>query len=521
MGDKLKMQKPVLLLLVLLLSQVLAKATPKTKIANLISRTSYNRASSVNTDLSSPSACTTTEIDDGSGTMSEVENVLYGISSALVPVVAEVASEVALEEYAVAVSAAYNLWGFFRGQDDDDSDEEIEYMNELTDCLKSWVSAEIDETLWGQATSAHSHFIVDLGHLYDALNETIDSNATDPDGIMKATQIYYDRMFEHVGTIAELFSGSQGGSQTVTVEMLQLNLDLLSLQAHAALTMLMYGAPYSNSIDDFDTVYVDKYMNDVEDFIQYQFGHQNDGLSLQYIFDNSPTVTEWPNSFEQQSQNCEQETADSWFGSSMFGCKHDTSWCKVYDSFTKKTWGECEEKCNTWGKCNEPCSYNSVCAPIETEALKTITNSLEATRNHIEEGKTLQQTILIQMKNLFGCDCDAEKTESCDLDTKKCTCRSNVTGDKCDTCFVDKDFDEMPSYCKSLLLGQEDVGGTCPSNTSPYHMGDGIDGCCCGNACCWSECRWDDPPEDCLSSVPNSEWAWNEELGYYQAVYIV
>ena len=109
-SDKLKMQKPVLLLLVLLLSQVLAKATPKTKIANLISRTSYNRASSVNTDLSSPSACTTTEIDDGSGTMSEVENVLYGISSALVPVVAEVASEVALEEYAVAVSAAYNLW---------------------------------------------------------------------------------------------------------------------------------------------------------------------------------------------------------------------------------------------------------------------------------------------------------------------------------------------------------------------------------------------------------------------------
>ena len=45
----------------------------------------------------------------------------------------------------------------------------------------------------------------------------------------------------------------------------------------------------------------------------------------------------------------------------------------------------------------------------------------------------------------------------------------------------------------------------------------GIDYCCCGDACCWDKCRYEMPPVDCLQSIPNSQWIYSEELGYFQA----
>ena len=44
-----------------------------------------------------------------------------------------------------------------------------------------------------------------------------------------------------------------------------------------------------------------------------------------------------------------------------------------------------------------------------------------------------------------------------------------------------------------------------------------IDYCCCGDACCWDKCRYETPPADCLQSIPNSQWIFSEELGYFQA----
>ena len=47
-------------------------------------------------------------------------------------------------------------------------------------------------------------------------------------------------------------------------------------------------------------------------------------------------------------------------------------------------------------KCTNPCQDR--CKPMKEEGLQNINKSLEATRNHIQEAKTLQQEILRQMK---------------------------------------------------------------------------------------------------------------------------
>ena len=69
---------------------------------------------------------------------------------------------------------------------------------------------------------------------------------------------------------------------------------------------------------------------------------------------------------------------------------------------------QCKESCKQWSDwgitgallhgCDNPCDFDSACAPKVDEAKQNITNSLEATRNHIQEAKTLQQDILKKMK---------------------------------------------------------------------------------------------------------------------------
>ena len=80
-SDKIKMQKKtVLLLLVLLFSQVLAKTAAKTSIKSKSTSTGSSSSTSVgdlNTNFGSASACTKTQSDGGIST----ESLLYGYSS--------------------------------------------------------------------------------------------------------------------------------------------------------------------------------------------------------------------------------------------------------------------------------------------------------------------------------------------------------------------------------------------------------------------------------------------------------
>ena len=67
-----------------------------------------------------------------------------------------------------------------------------------------------------------------------------------------------------------------------------------------------------------------------------------------------------------------------------------------------------------------------------------------------------------------------------------------------------------------LLSGPSDVGGQCTAPSLIYREG-GVDYCCCGNACCWDRCTYSTPPQECLQNVPNSQWIYSEDLGYFQA----
>merc|ERR1719414_235378 len=302
--------------------------------------------------------------------------------------------------------------------------------------------------------------------------------------------------------------------------MLQLNLDIVSIKSHIGLTLLLYTAANRDSIDDDDyVVYFDKYMSDVQDLINIHF-NSNSTKSIPYIFEHSKTVTDWPNSIEITSQNCKHRSG--FFLGPV--CTYDTSWCNVYDHFSLKYVGEtCSEECGVnFGDrqvsesdfCTDPCNWEKVCKPTAIEASQNITKSLEATRNHIQEAKTLQQEILKKMK-IVACGCELAGTDYCDYDTTgECVCLPNVTGDKCDTC--KEGLYGITTGCNyTLLSGPQDVGGTCPYPFEAY-----LDGCCSGIDCCWSKCQSDNPSDDdfILSDIPNGKWIWNEELNYYQAI---
>ena len=89
-----------------------------------------------------------------------------------------------------------------------------------------------------------------------------------------------------LGDIEGYYNGDTG-TKTVAVEMLQLNLDMISIQSHIALTLLLYAAANRDSIDEFD-IYLETYMSQVVNFIDNQFDDTDDhsGTSIPYIFEH-------------------------------------------------------------------------------------------------------------------------------------------------------------------------------------------------------------------------------------------
>ena len=66
---------------------------------------------------------------------------------------------------------------------------------------------------------------------------------------------------------------------------------------------------------------------------------------------------------------------------------------------------------------------------------------------------------------------------------------------------------------KTELFGPKDFNGNCPAPSYKYAKS-----CCCQNGCCWDKCRvTSKPPKDCIKEVPNSQWIYEEELGFYRA----
>ena len=72
-----------------------------------------------------------------------------------------------------------------------------------------------------------------------------------------------------------------------------------------------------------------------------------------------------------------------------------------------------------------------------------------------------------------------------------------------------------PKECvvETFLVGQKDVDGNCPSPTHKYR-----DHCCCEGGCCWNQCPKDKANQSCLQGVPSSQWVFNTEKLWYQAV---
>jgi len=73
------------------------------------------------------------------------------------------------------------------------------------------------------------------------------------------------------------------------------------------------------------------------------------------------------------------------------------------------------------------------------------------------------------------------------------------------------------SSLKVLSTPSDFVGGQCPLPSAIYRHEDGKDYCCCDRNCCFNKCTLDEPSFECLKNVPNSQWIFSEELGYWQA----
>ena len=66
---------------------------------------------------------------------------------------------------------------------------------------------------------------------------------------------------------------------------------------------------------------------------------------------------------------------------------------------------------------------------------------------------------------------------------------------------------------ETFLVGPTDFDGFCPEPSHEYGKS-----CCCFSGCCWSNCRTANPPLSCLDGVPNSQWVFNRDKLWYQAV---
>ena len=53
-----------------------------------------------------------------------------------------------------------------------DNDHPSDYTEELKDCLTNWIDAEIDTTLWEQATVAHANTIIAHYNIFQHLNDS-------------------------------------------------------------------------------------------------------------------------------------------------------------------------------------------------------------------------------------------------------------------------------------------------------------------------------------------------------------
>ena len=62
-------------------------------------------------------------------------------------------------------------------------------------------------------------------------------------------------------------------------------------------------------------------------------------------------------------------------------------------------------------------------------------------------------------------------------------------------------------------LSASDVGDQCPKPL--FHYGDS---CCCQANCCLDNCTISTPPNECLQNIPNSEWIFLKQLGYFRAI---
>ena len=71
----------------------------------------------------------------------------------------------------------------------------------------------------------------------------------------------------------------------------------------------------------------------------------------------------------------------------------------------------------------------------------------------------------------------------------------------------------VSSTGETFLVGPMDFDGFCPEPSHKYGKS-----CCCAAGCCWSNCRTADPPLSCLDGVPNSQWVFNRDKLWYQAV---
>jgi hypothetical protein len=65
------------------------------------------------------------------------------------------------------------------------------------------------------------------------------------------------------------------------------------------------------------------------------------------------------------------------------------------------------------------------------------------------------------------------------------------------------------------ISGPQDVGGSCPASLFEFN-----NNCCCSFGCCWSQCGLSSPPLNCLQEVPNAQWYYHQEEGYFSAIII-
>jgi len=331
--------------------------------------------------------CNKTQVSDGGLDMDQIDWI--GVCGALVPLVPLFPEIIIPANVFTVLGGLLGILGGFKGTWDGSA---VDYTVAARDCLESFVTGEIDTSLFQQAQAAFS----DAGLSSGSLNETLENSNQDTlEVVLDNAGRYYERIHQSQVHVGILFSGlvKEGGKKNHIEAVMQFYLDLLSAQSFAGLSIMVF--VFAHDLNPLEIGLCRFVQKEMRATLENLFDNENEEVGIRHKFDRSPMATQWSNDVKIAHYN----DCGHYVGS-MYGpyCSNYYERIEIRDNFREKDINACNYACNA-----EIFHCKSGCDPDEKMAFvqNFIDDTLNSARNKIDKQRELHAEISKRIDNLF------------------------------------------------------------------------------------------------------------------------